>query len=104
MAVHTGPHYPNKTTPFGTGTDKKVPSYSCSNPTKKGCLFRIVDDPFEMNDLGGDKEHSDKVDELLALLVKSSKTYFNPDRGPGDKAACVKIKNDYSGFFGPWLP
>jgi hypothetical protein len=106
MAIFTGPHFPNASTPYGyipNGAEEKVPQFCCSTPTKKACLFHITEDPTEHNDLGADPAHQDKLDELLGRLVAVAKTNFDPDRGPGDPAACVQIKAN-GGFFGPWLP
>jgi hypothetical protein len=52
MAIFTGPHYPNKTTPYNNGNGTKgskiaVPGFECSAPGKRGCLFNIVEDPTE---------------------------------------------------------
>ena len=116
MAIWTGEHYPNKSTPYheSTKTAPKVPvpSFACSAPGKRGCLFNVAQDLSEHNDLA--LSMPEKVDEMIAQLQAVSKSFFNPQRGGGDKRACAQAtKNGVSfmqgkherhfGFFGPWL-
>lgn len=113
-AIYTGLHYPNKTTPAygGSSADPKVPSFSCSSPLKRACLFNIVEDQTEHNDLAA--VMPDKVEEMIVAFQNISRSFFNPHRGLGDNRSCIaalkngvtvpngKTKRTYP-FFVPWL-
>lgn len=106
MAVFTGPHFPNASTPWTNNATIKVPSFACSAPGKAGCLFNVSADPTEHNDLA--LAMPDTVAQMLTRLRELSRSRFDPARGGGDKRACAQmIKNQDSrgkGYFGPWLP
>jgi hypothetical protein len=103
MAVFTGPTFPNASTPWTSNTSIKVPSFACSLPNKVGCLFNVKLDPTEHVDLSLDPAHAPDLARLLERLRTVSKTFFNPNRGGGDPAACAQLKAN-GNFFGPWLP
>jgi hypothetical protein len=101
MAIFTGPHYPNASTPQDL-INGKVPSFGCSTPAKPwGCLFNVSSDPTEHNDLAAAQPAVAKA--LLNTLQKVSRTYFDPERGDVDPAACARMMGPNRGFFGPWL-
>ena len=101
MAIFTGPHYPNASTPQDL-INGKVPSFGCSTPAKPwGCLFNVTSDPTEHNDLAAAQPAVAKA--LLDALRKVSRTYFDPERGDVDPAACARMMGPNRGFFGPWL-
>jgi len=101
MAIFTGPTYPNASTPQDL-INGKVPSFGCSTPAKPwGCLFNVSSDPTEHNDLAAAQPAVAKA--LLDTLRKVSRTYFDPERGDVDPAACTRMMGPNRGFFGPWL-
>ena len=94
--------------------DLQVPAFTCSSPVKRACLFHIVDDPTEHNDLAASMP--DKVDEMIVALQNISRSFFNPHRGLGDNRSCIAaLKNGVTAlapngkeaktypFFVPWL-
>jgi arylsulfatase B len=96
------PLYPNSTSPkndpFSQGLD-------CS---KKACLFEVVSDPGEHNDVAD--ENPDIVSSMAARIAQLAKGFFsNSDKGT---AACPKnvtgdcmcwmAINKYGGYLGPW--
>jgi len=89
----TGPFYPNATsaqrTPF---------SYSIHcNPA---CLFDVVADPTEHEDLAASEPAV--VVELTAIMNEMRKTIWNRGQEPDDPL-CKKTAVDYwGGFYGPW--
>jgi len=112
MAIFTGPHYPNATTPDTDETEEvrpgewgggyKVPTFDCSTPTKPlGCLFNLTADPTEHVDLA--EAMPDVAAQLFARLHSVSATYFDPDRGSVQQAGCRQMEGPNRGFFGPWL-
>lgn len=96
MTGWTGPSYPNKTGP--------VPSFlpkGWKYDTGAGELYDIVADPTEHNNIADEYPHVLKT--LQARLQELNANNFNPGRGSGDPAACAKAKQDYGGFYGPWV-
>ena len=81
--------------------NKTNPGVPCSCP-KPGCLFNVVTDPNERDDLA--KKMPDVVLELTARLDAARKTVYAPYRGDLDPAACAIVKGQYHGYWGPWLP
>jgi len=91
--VYTGPHYPN------SSTNEISANFvgHCAN----GCLFDLIKDPLEANDLA--EAMPEKVAELYAKIQKYETTAFNPDRGAPAKAACTMATTTYKGFWGPFV-
>ena len=87
-----GPQYPNGTSRW----DTHATWINCTT----GCLFNIIDDPTEHNDLAAKLPHI--VDTLLARLQQVQATVYDPDRGePETLQACAQVKRN-GGFWGPW--
>ena len=93
QAGWTGPHYPNSTNPKG-GIDAIVQCHD-------GCLFNIVQDPEERNNLA--ESMPAKLKEMQGIFEKVNATYFNPNRGKVDPVACETAFNKYGGFWGPFI-
>ena len=98
--IWTGPQYPNKSTSWND-----VP-YHCGVPSsppdgKGGCLFNILTDPTEHDDVAAD--HPDIVAEMYARLLELQATAFGPNRGKDDGTACKNALQTWKGFWGPFL-
>ena len=65
---------------------------------KLGCLFHVVDDPGEHDDLA--LAMPEKAQEILEKMQAAEKKWFNPDRGTPDKRACAVAQE--TGFWGPF--
>ncbi|XP_065826529.1 arylsulfatase J-like [Oscarella lobularis] len=88
----TGPQYPNISHPAGVN-DRE----DCGD----GCLFNIKTDPEERNNLA--ESMKDVLKDMQRKLARYQKTFYNPDRGSSDPAACDAAINVYKGFWGPWV-
>ena len=85
--------------------------YKCGIPAngttpasgKGGCLFNILADPTEHNELDNtDPKNAAIIAELMEELVAIDATSFTPDRGSASPLACeAAIK--YGGFWGPFV-
>jgi len=102
--IWTGPAYPNKSTswddvPFHCG----VPA-TATTPVvgKGGCLFNILTDPTEHDDVAA--ANPAVVKEMMARIVELQATAFGPDRGSDDGTACKAATGKWKGFWGPFLP
>lgn len=100
LAGWTWPKYPN-------GSAPDTPTVSCGHPGRDGsaggCLYNLSADPNERVDLSGAPEHAAIKAELFAMLQKSNRTSFTPNRGDVDPKACDAARSKYSGFWGPWI-
>ena len=65
-----------------------------------GCLFNVVEDPNEENDLAATMP--DKVRALQARLAEVRGTVYAPDRGVLDPKACAANKAN-GGYWSPWM-
>jgi len=105
QSMWTGPVYPNNTgiqpgvpgdadrgKPIGNSFD-----YDCGS---KGCLFNIIDDPTEHEDIV--TKEPEIAEKMLARLNELNKTIFNPDRGEPTIAACAQAVLN-GGFYGPFV-
>lgn len=93
QAGWTGPHYPNTSHPAGITHRQE-----CGT----GCLYNIMEDPEERNDLA---ETEVKVlKDMQKKLADYQATYFNPNRGKESPEACAAALGKYEGFWGPFLP
>eukprot|EP00051_Salpingoeca_urceolata_P024182 m.422334 g.422334 ORF g.422334 m.422334 type:complete len:561 (+) comp20199_c0_seq3:3-1685(+) len=90
-----GPQYPNGSSHWDTWATIE----QCTTKDKPACLFDILSDPTEHNDLA--LAMPEKVQELLTKL--KAVNVFDPPRGKPDPAACEAVFNRYHGFWGPWL-
>ena len=92
----TGPVYPNVTCPPPPGAT----IHNCGNT---GCLFNIIDDPTEHNDLSLNDSYIDKLLEMRARYEEVKETWFMPFRGPVSTVACTVAKESYDGHWGPFV-
>lgn len=69
-------------------------------PGKVGCLFNVLDDPEERNDLA--EVMPQKAQQLLGKLRAAQQGWFNPDRGEPQQAGCEVAQR--TGFWQPFLP
>lgn len=88
-----GPHYPNKT----TATDP-IDAHSFTCPTS-GCLFNVVDDTYEMEDVGS--QHPTLVANMTTMLNTAAKTIWRTSH-KNDPACKKAARGLYEGFYGPW--
>merc|ERR1712232_247128 len=88
-----GPLYPNATTNH-TRESKNV---DC----KAGCLFNIIDDPGEHNDLASQKP--DVHQRMIARWKELKATRYEAAPHATDDAQCEAFANTHHGFCGPYL-
>jgi len=74
----------------------------CSKLDKIGCLFNIMEDPEERNDLGEDARYIDLGYKMLARLNEYRETNYNPGRGGESYLSCIAGFH-YGGFSGPYI-
>ena len=79
--------------------NKTNPGVPCTCGTG-GCLFNVVTDPNEEQDLVA--KMPDLVTKLKARLAEVRQTVYAPDRGDIDQKACDQIQIN-RGFWGPWM-
>jgi arylsulfatase I/J len=100
-AFWQGPVFPNSSA--GGNFSRLV----CGDPDAAGaargpgCLFNVLVDPHETNDLAAAYPHI--VAELRARIREAQATVYNPDRGPPDHRLFCKQAVDNGGFIGPFL-
>lgn len=87
-----GQIHPNLTQPW----DSFAMVANCSS----GCLFDVLTDPNEHNDLAASMP--EKVQEIYQKMVAAEQDWFDPDRGEPDARACDLAES--SGFWQPFLP
>ena len=97
--IWTGPLYPNATTNW---TDTP---YHCGIPSsppvgKGGCLFNILTDPTEHDDVAD--ANPSIVAELYSRIEAIQATAFTPNRGSDDGTACKAAMGQWKGFWGPF--
>jgi arylsulfatase I/J len=97
--IWTGPQYPNASTSWVDNPER------CGIPSdpvvgKGGCLFDLLNDPTEHNDVAA--AHPDIVAALYARINYWQSTVFSPNRGTDDGAACRAATNNWGGFYGPF--
>ena len=93
QAGWTGPVYPNTTTPSGIA--------AIEHCGVQGCLYNIIDDPEERNNLAD--KMPDVLKEMQLKIAKYQASRFNPDRGNSWPSACDTAVNTYNGFWGPFI-
>ena len=100
FGVHTGPHFPNTSSPNGgSGFDGIIDGLvDCTN----GCLFNIYDDPSEYTDLAKRSSMVNVMKTMRARLQIWQNDTFDPFRGSADPDACDAFNNKWGGFWGPW--
>jgi arylsulfatase I/J len=67
-----------------------------------GCLFNVLEDPHETNDLAAVYPHI--VAELRARISEAQASVYSPDRGAPDHELFCKRAVENGGFVGPFLP
>lgn len=98
QAGWTGQVHPNSSQPWDSFKDY----HNCTHGDigKVGCLFDVLADPGEHNDLA--LQMPAKANELFAKLKAAEADWFNPDRGAPNQKACDVAAS--TGFWGPFLP
>lgn len=104
--IWTGPQYPNKSTSWpdvyyhcGVPKNGTTPAIG-----KGGCLFNVLNDPTEHDELNVTAPENVKiVEELFAALREIDATTFTPDRGTVSPMACDAALKQYKGFWGPFV-
>eukprot|EP00051_Salpingoeca_urceolata_P028419 m.486761 g.486761 ORF g.486761 m.486761 type:complete len:573 (-) comp24586_c0_seq1:69-1787(-) len=95
-SVWQGPRFPNE-----TSVNNVLVQHHCSVGNKKACLFDVVADPTEHDDIAD--QHPELVSTLLAAVEHHAAGVFNPNRGTDDGTACRVALDRYGGTFGPFL-
>ena len=99
----TGPTFPNASgypapLPVRCGTFEVAKG-------KNGCLFDVVQDPSEYQDLAA--QNPQQLAKMHALLEQEAQTVFNPNRGCNNnecaEAACAAAVAA-GGYWAPYLP
>jgi len=93
----TGPTFPNTTSPTWNPNLSKE---TCGSTPATGCLFHLKNDPGEHLNLAAAKP--DLWNTMMARIVEINATYFQPDRGHKDSAACSAALGKYGGYWGPF--
>lgn len=93
-----GATHPNVSQPWDSFADKIHCNNTASGGKKLGCLFNVVEDPGEHNDLA--LTMPEKAQEILNKMIEAEEKWFNPDRGTPDTRACTVAEK--TGFWGPF--
>jgi arylsulfatase I/J len=64
-------------------------------------LFQVETDPGEHVNLA--PTQANVWEQMMKRLVQINGTFFAPDRGLKDPAACMMAVNTYGGFWGPFV-
>jgi len=97
QAGWTGPQFPNTSSKW----DPNKSVMSCGNSSATGCLFRVETDPGEHENLAAALPQ--RWAAMMARLLAINATFFAPDRGKKDPAACAAALGRWGGFWGPWI-
>jgi len=100
QAVWTGPQFPNVTS-HNSSRDPGRFSVACGNTSATGCLYHIATDPGEHINLAA--KQPELWHQMMARLLHINETFFAPDRGSKDPAACDMATTRWKGFWGPWI-
>jgi len=97
--IWSGPVSPN-------GTQWVDTPYHCGIPSdpvvgKGGCLFNVLTDPTEHNDVAAD--HPDIVAAMYARILALQTTAFSPNRGSNDGSACRAALETWQQRWGPFI-
>eukprot|EP00039_Didymoeca_costata_P023730 m.8049 g.8049 ORF g.8049 m.8049 type:complete len:532 (+) comp3827_c0_seq1:92-1687(+) len=96
--VWTSMYTPNTSVPPKDGNGWMEVHRNCTT----GCLFDIIKDPYEYEDLALRPEYKQQLQTILARYNTLAEGVYDPDRGEPDVAACAAY-NNYGGFVGPFL-
>mmetsp|Transcript_22344 Transcript_22344/g.51800 ORF Transcript_22344/g.51800 Transcript_22344/m.51800 type:complete len:569 (+) Transcript_22344:28-1734(+) len=95
--VMTGPSWPNSSSHLVPLLHPRL----CSRDPEHGCLFDIFNDPSETTSLAA--ERTDIFHSMLARVDELQRGVYSPKRGSEDSAACRKARQQYRGYWGPWI-
>lgn len=95
--VMTGPKWPNSSSHLAPLLHPR----KCGRTPEEGCLFDVFADPGEDTSLAASQPDIFKF--LLKRVDELQRSVYSPDRGPEDHGACKKAKQEYHGYWGPWL-
>ena len=104
QAGWTGPVYPNTTLlPDGKRWDPNTARQTCGGPGQGagGCLYELLSDEGEHTNLAS--AQPGLWLKMMKRLLEINATFFAPDRGTTDPAACDAALHRYGGVWGPWV-
>jgi len=81
----------------GWGNQATIKTFIKWKNCKHGCLYNIIDDPFEKDNLA--TSEPDLLGKMIARLADLNKSVFRPDRGIETIEACTK----WPGYYGPFV-
>eukprot|EP00483_Globobulimina_turgida_P007915 UN07931 len=87
---------------YPNGTHGEPQTINCGSDTEGGCLFNIILDPTEHEDIINKSENAELVESMRARYMELKKTWFNENRGAPDQNCCVQIEKN-GGYWGPWI-
>ena len=88
----TGQMFPNVTSHWDP--DRSIEH--CGNTTASGCLYFIKTDQGEHHNLASARPAV--WEKMMKRLLQINETFFAPDRGDKDPAACTTALSRYGGF------
>jgi arylsulfatase I/J len=86
------------------GVKERIPEIICRECGREpvtGCLFNVFDDPTESDNKA--LTNSDVFATLLARVDELQQGVYSPDRGKKDKRACKAVRDEYGGYWGPFV-
>jgi hypothetical protein len=104
QAGWTGPQYPNTTLmPNGKKWDSGSARETCGGlgNSSAGCLFALTTDEGEHSNLASAQPQL--WSKMMTRLLLINQSFFAPDRGEKDPAACAMAAQQYDGWWGPWV-
>lgn len=72
----------------GYGVKASIDTLTKYRNCRKGCLYNIIDDPYETKELS--REKKELLDQMMAQLKEKNKSLFRPNRGKEDVRACTR--------------
>ena len=86
------------------GIRQRVPEIicrTCGSESSSGCLFNVFTDPTESDNRAA--AEPEIFARLKARVGELQEGVYSPDRGKKDKRACRAARDDYGGYWGPFL-
>jgi len=85
----------------GYGVKAAVDSVIKKKQCGQGCLYNIITDPYEENDIAD--QYPQVRSRLMGTLLDLNKGIFRPDRGSENETACEVGRDRWGGFYGPFV-
>ena len=73
----------------------------CGRTPETGCLFNVFSD--ETESFNKASVEVEVFERLLKRVDELQRTVYSPDRGKKDKRACKAVRDDYGGYWGPFV-